>query len=129
MAFLYKAINQLFFAKILKNYYNNLKNIIKKFNKALYALKQFLQFWYKQLLFFFYKKLGLTHININYSIIITNQSLKKLIISIFVNNIKIIRLKNIKVIAKIKIEPTIAFNIIDIRLFSFDLGLKVEKNC
>lgn len=37
--FLYKAINQILFIETLKSYYNNLENMICKFNKALYNLK------------------------------------------------------------------------------------------
>lgn len=47
IAFLYRAINQLYFIKMPKNYYNNCENMICKLNKVFYGLKQFSQLWYK----------------------------------------------------------------------------------
>lgn len=45
------------------------------------------------------------------------------------DNIKIIRIKNIKVISGIKIKLISTFKIVNIRLISFYLGLKINKNC
>lgn len=46
----------------------------------------------------------------------------------FVDNIKIIRSKNIKIIARVKIKLTTIFDMIDIGSISFYLGLKVKRN-
>ena len=49
--------------------------------------------------------------------------------SIFIDVIKIIRPKNIEIIVKVKIKLIIAFKIVDIRLISFYLSLKIDKDC
>lgn len=38
-------------------------------------------------------------------------------------------LKNIKVIARVKIKQIAASEMVDMRLISFYLGLKIHKNC
>lgn len=43
------------------------------------------------------------------------------------DDIKIMRSKNIKFIARVKMKFTTAFNIIDIRLINLYLSLKIEK--
>lgn len=47
----------------------------------------------------------------------------------FIDDLIIIGPKNIDVIARVKIELPTAFDMIDIELISFYLGLKVEKFC
>lgn len=101
-AFLYRVIDQLLFVEIPKDYYNDLKNMVCKFDKALYGLKPSPQLWYKRLSSFFLKKLGPTCIKANYSIFITSQGLEEPILSIFVNDIKIIGFKNTRVIVKVQ---------------------------
>lgn len=44
------------------------------------------------------------------------------------NNIKIIKLENIRVIAKVKTELTTTFEVVGMRLINFYLGLKVHKD-
>lgn len=39
ITFLYRKIGYLFFVKLLKNYYNNFKNIVYIYNKIIYSLK------------------------------------------------------------------------------------------
>lgn len=51
------------------------------------------------------------------------------IVSIFVDNIIIIRVKESKVIKQVKRKLAAAFNIVDISHISFYFGLKIEKNC
>ena len=58
-----------------------------------------------------------------------NQGLEKLVVNVFVNNIKIIELKNTKINVKIRIELIATFKIMDIRLINFCLGIKIDRNC
>lgn len=51
------------------------------------------------------------------------------IVSIFIDNIKIIRVKKSRITKKVKREFINAFLIVDIRLISFYPDLKVEQNC
>lgn len=69
------------------------------------------------------------YINTNYRIFMINQGLEKLVVNVFVNNIKIIELKNTKINVKIRIELIATFKIMDIRLINFCLGIKIDRNC
>lgn len=102
--------------------------MVYRLNKALYNLKQSPQLWYKYLSLFLFKKLRFSQINANYSIFIMQYNLKDPIFSIFVDDIKIMRPKGSGAIEKVKRELTTAFEIVDLRLISFYLGLKVERN-
>lgn len=126
--FLYRAINQLLFIKTPKSYYNDCKSMVCKLNKVFYKPKQSPQLWYKCLLSFLLEKLSLIYININHNILITKQKLESLVLGTFVDDIKIIGLKNIKSIARVKIELIAIFEIVNTRLINFYLGLKVDKN-
>ncbi len=66
--------------------------------------------------------------NADHNIFIAKHGLEKSVVSTFVDDIKIIDLRNSAVIAKVRIELTAAFEIVDIELISFYIGLKVEKN-
>lgn len=68
-------------------------------------------------------------INADYNIFIIKQSLNKLVISIFINDIKIIDSKNIIIIIKFEIKLSVIFEIVDIRQKNFYLGPKTNKNC
>lgn len=54
--------------------------------------------------------------------------LNSLIISIFINNIKIMALKKSGIIKRMKAELTIAFLMVDMKSIIFYFGLKVERN-
>lgn len=56
----------------------------------------------------------------------TKTNLDGLVISTFVNNIRIMTPKNSEMIEQIKLELTFAFSIINIGSISFYLGLKVQ---
>lgn len=90
-----------------------------KLLKILYDLKQSFYFWYKRFSMFFLKKLGLKRIYINYSIFLLATDLKNLIFNIFIDNIKIIILKDSRIISKIKKKHTTTFFILDIGPISF----------
>lgn len=80
------------------------------------------------LLSFLLKKLGLKQINVDYSIFIMKSGLIDLIVSIFIDNIKIIAPKESGMIKRVKSELISVFSIVDIGPVSFYIGLKVEQN-
>lgn len=80
----------------------------------------------QKLLTFFFTKLGLKQINIDYIIFILKTSLNKFELSSFVDNIKIIISEKSKMIKQLKVKLVSAFSMINIRSISFYFGLKVE---
>ncbi len=104
------------------------RNTVCKLLKALYSLKQSPRLWYKVPSTFFLEKLGLKRINADQRIFVTETGLKKPIVSTFVNDIKIIGLKESGMIEREKTELTFAFLIVEMRPISFYLGLRVEQN-
>lgn len=126
---LYSLIDQLIYIENLKGIefeYN--RNIVCKLLKALYGLKQFPRLWYKRLSTFLFQKLGLWWINADKSIFVTNAGLEDPIVSTFVNDIKIMALKESEIIERVKAELTSGFSIADMGSISFYLGLKVEQD-
>lgn len=65
-------------------------------------------------------------INANYSIFFIQAGVNKPIISTFINNIKIMALKNSNIIIQIKSKLAITFSIINMESISFDLGLIID---
>lgn len=104
------------------------KKIVCKLLKALYGLKQVLKLLYKQLSQFLLKKLGLKQINADYNIFITTSGINGLIVSTFVDDIKIINIKESGYIKKIKLKLATTFEMADMGLISFYPGLKVKKD-
>lgn len=96
--------------------------------KVLYRLKQSSRIWYERLSRFLLQKLGLSQINVNYNIFVTEVDLNDPIISIFIDDIKIMAPKETGIIQRIKAKLITAFLIIDIDPISFYLGLKVEQD-
>lgn len=127
-AFWYGTIDQQLFVETLKGYYDDCKGMVCRLNKVLYGLKQSPRLWYKQLSSFLLEKLGLTRINADHSIFISRQGLEGPVVSIFVDDIKIMGPKSTGVIARVKMELTAAFEMADMEPISFYLGLKVDKN-
>lgn len=128
-AFLYRLIDQLVHIQIPKgSEISANKNILCKLLKALYELKQALRLWYKRLFNFFLEKPGFQQINTDHSIFMLPAGINGPIMSIFVNDIKIIGSKNSGVIARVKQELTAVFKMVDIRPISFYLGLKVSQD-
>lgn len=98
-AFLYGFINQLVYIEISKGTkINGNWNIVCKLLKALHNLKQFLCLWYKRLSNFLLQKLGLSQLNAYQSIFVKKTGLNGLMISTFVNDIRIIALKGSEII-------------------------------
>lgn len=64
----------------------------------------------------------------DHSIFITNADLNGLVVSTFINDIKIIAHKESGMIEQVKSELTSAFLIVDISSISFYLGLKVQHD-
>ncbi len=84
---------------------------------------------YKQLWeFFFLKKLGFLYIYTNHSIFILLTSLNGPIVSMFINDIKIIDIKSSKCIIRVKLELIAEFLIVDLGPLCLYLDLKVERN-
>ncbi len=102
--------------------------MVCRLNKALYGLKQSPRLWYERLSSFFLEKLGLSRINVDHSIFITEHGLKGPIVSTFVDDIKIMGPKGSGAIEKVKRELAAAFEMVDMGPISFYLGLKVERN-
>lgn len=128
IAFLYGLINQLVYVNIPKK--SEIKancDMVCKVLKALYNLKQSLQLWYKKLSNFLLQKLGFSWINTNHSIFVSKAGLDGPIISIFVDDIKIIAPKRSGIILWVKAELTAAFLMVDMGPISFYLGLKLEQ--
>lgn len=74
------------------------------------------------------KKLGLKRINTDDSIFVTSLGINGPIVSTFVDNIKIMQVKRLHDIKKIKRELVTGFEMVDMGLVSFYLGLKVERD-
>lgn len=83
---------------------------------------------YKKLLNFFFKKLDLVCINTDNCIFVTKVGLDSLVVSIFIDYIKIIAPKKSGIILQVKTKFMAAFLIVDISLISFYLKLKIEQN-
>ena len=128
-AFLYRLIDQLVYVEIPKGTESeDNRNMVCKLLKALYGLKQPPRLWYKRLSTFLLQKLGLRQINADYSIFMTNAGLEGSVVSIFVDNIKIIAPKGSRMIERVKAELASAFSMADMRPNSFYLALKVERD-
>lgn len=77
---------------------------------------------------FLLEKLGLYPINTNHSIFVIEISIKSLIISTFIDDIKIIRAKGSRFIEQVQKKLTITFDMVNIGPISFYFGLKVKRN-
>lgn len=82
----------------------------------------------QHLLIFLLEKLDLLQINTDHSIFISSSGLNGSIISIFVDDIKIMTPKKSGFIEKIKVQLVLAFQMSNMGLISFYSGLKVERN-
>ncbi len=128
-AFLYCFIDQLIYVETPKRLETEAnKNMVCRLLKALYGLKQSPQLWYERLSGFLLEKLDLARIHSDYSIFITKAGLNGPIVSMFVDDIKIIALKGSGIIQQVKAQLTLAFSMVDMGPISFYLGLKVERN-
>lgn len=129
-AFLYGLIDQLIYIQIsksLKLFAN--KNMVYELLKVLYGLKQASKSWYKRLSNFLLKKLGFQQINADYSIFISATEINNLIVSTSIDDIKIMEVKNSKIISRVKEKLMAAFEMLDMRSISSYLGLKVSRDC
>lgn len=128
-AFLYGHINQLIYVEIPKETEIEAnKNMVYRLLKALYGLNQSLQLWYERLSGFLLEKLGLAYIHADHSIFITKAGQNSLIVSIFIDDIKVMAPKRSGIVFHVKAELTAAFSMVDMGPISFYLRLKVEKN-
>lgn len=100
--------------------------MIYKLLKVLYGLKQTPRLWYERLSKFRLEKLGLQQINAEHSIFVTSARINRPIVSIFIDNIKIIGAKNSGIIGQVKAKLIAAFEMVDMGPISFYFGLKVN---
>lgn len=125
-AFLYDLINQLIYIQIPKGSKSQaIEEMVCKLLKALYDFKQAPKLWYEKLSKFLLEKLGLQQINTNHNIFISSTRITGPIVSTFVDNIKIMGVKDSKIITNAKKGLTAAFEMADMGLISFYLKLKV----
>ena len=128
-AFLYGLIDQLVYVDILKGSESKAtRGIVCKLLKALYVLRQSLRLWYERFSNYLLQKLGLARINADHRIFISKAGLNGLVISTFVDDIKIIAPKRSGHISRVKAELVAAFSMVDMGPISFYLGLKVQRD-
>lgn len=129
IAFLYRMIDQPVNVQIPKGSENSTnKKMVCKFLKALYNLKQTLRLWYKWLSSFLLKKLGLKQTNADHSIFVITSGINGLIVSTFVDDIKVMGIKGSGHIEKVMLKLAAAFKMADMGSISFYLRLKVERD-
>ncbi len=102
--------------------------MVCKLLKALYDFEQSFRLWYEVFSTVFLVEFGLKQINADHSIFVKESGLNELIVSTFVNEIKIMGPKESGIIERVKTELTFAFSIVDMGPISFYLGLKRERN-
>ncbi len=128
-AFFYGLIDQLVYVEIPKGPESEENwNMVRKLLKTLYSLKQSPRLWYKRLSTFFLKKLGLKQINADHSIFVTDFGFDGPVVSIFIDDIKIMAPKRNGMIERVKVELTSGFSMADIGPISFYLCLKIERD-
>ncbi len=128
-AFLYSLIDQLIYMEIPKGTETEAtKNMVCKLLKALYGLKQSPRLWYEQLSTFLLKKLGLKRIHADHSIFVSGEWLKGPVLSVFVDDIKIMAPKDSRIIQRVKTELTASFSMSDMGPISFYVGLRIDRD-
>ena len=129
IAFLYGLTNQLIHVEQPKGKETKeTRDFVCQLHKAFYRLKQSSRLWYKRLFNFLLEKLGFQRINADQSILTTSLGLNGPIISKFVNDIMIMAPKRSSFIPKVKAELVPTFQMVDMGLISFYLGLRVDWN-
>ncbi len=104
------------------------KGMICKLLKALYGLKQAPRLWYERLSKFLLKILGLKRINADHSIFVTPSGINGPIFGIFVDDIKVISVKESGHMEMVNRELAAAFEMVDMGAISLYPGLKVERD-
>lgn len=93
--------------------------MVYKLLKVLYGLKQFFYLWLENLFAFFLKQHAFKQIHVDYSIFMTKTDFNRSIMSIFINNIKIIDIKKNGFIQKIKKSLIAIFLLVVMDFISF----------
>ena len=128
-AFLYGLIDQLIYMEIPKGTETEAtKNMVCKLLKAIYGLKQSPRLWYERFSAFLLEKLGLKRIHADHSIFVSGAGLKGPVLSVFVDDIKIMAPKDSGIIKRVKAELTAAFSMSDMGPISFYLGLRIDRD-
>lgn len=68
------------------------------------------------------------HINVDYNIVIITAGLKGLVLSVFINGIKIMDMKRTDIIDRIKTELIAGFSIVNMGPISFYFSLKIHND-
>ena len=127
--FFYGLIDQLIYVELLKGMETKVnKNMVYILLKALYNLKQSPRLWYERLSTFFLERLSLKQTHTDYSIFTIDADLDRPIVSMFIENIKIMGPNGSRVIQKVKDELIAVFSMVDMSFISFYLDLKVERD-
>lgn len=108
-----------------KEYKQQWKDQVYLLKKALYGLKKSPRLWYKRLAEFLFTQLGLHQIHADHSIFVTSERVCGPIITTFVDDLNIFAPRGSGIISQIKSELAAAFDMVDIRLLTFYVGLKV----
>ncbi len=128
-AFLYRIIDQLVYVQIPKcSETTASKGMVCKLLNPFYSLKQALRLWCKRLSKFLLEKLSLKQIKADQSIFITPLGINGPILNTFVEDIKVMGVKESCHIKMLKRKLAAAFEMVDIGAISFYLGLKVERD-
>ena len=128
-AFLYGLIDQLIYMEIPKGTETEAtKNMVCKLLKAIYGLKQSPRLWYERFSAFLLEKLGLKRIHADHSIFVSGAGLKGPVLSVFVDDIKIMAPKDSGIIKRVEAELTAAFSMSDMGPISFYLGLRIYRD-
>lgn len=94
----------------------------------MYDLKQASKLLYKRLFKFLLEKHNIQHINTDYHLFDIFFNINGLILNIFINDIKVIRVIKLSYMKKVNTKMALIFEIIDLSHISFYLRLKVEVN-
>jgi len=89
-AFLYGAIDKEIYVELPTGFEDDGRSTVCKLQKALYGLKQAPRLWFQTLTDFLLQKLGLEHLHSDHSIFATKDGLNGLIITSWVDDLKII---------------------------------------
>ena len=125
IAFLYELIDSNIYVKYSTRCDND--DIICKFNKALYELKQSFKFWYKRLFEFLLLKLNLNSFDANQSIFVIKVDFKSLIIITWIDDIKILAFNKI-IATKAKTKLNVVFDMIDLESINFYFDMIIFKD-
>lgn len=127
--FLYGFIHQLICVGISKRIgIEANRKMVWKLLKALYNVNQYLYLWYKKLPIFLLKQLSLRGTYADYSIFTTKTDINMAIVSMFVDDIKIMGTNRSGFIKSLKVELVVVVAMVDIGPIGLYFGFKVQRD-